>query len=1628
MFCLVFFFFLSIFLLIKAAFEGVTTFNPIQSKVFSKAFQTDDNLLICAPTGAGKTNVALLSIMRELEKHVDKQKKTLISSDFKIVYISPMKALAAEIVEKFSTKLKYLNVIVKELTGDIQLSKQEILDTNIIVTTPEKWDVVTRKSDGISTILKVLIIDEIHLLNDERGPVLECLVARTLMSIERLQSQIRLVGLSATLPNYLDVAGFLGVSNQGVFFFDQSYRPVPLIQNYIGVKDPYAIVVKAGGRKPANYKRKKLDIYNDLCYELVKEHVKNHKQVMVFVHSRKDTLGTANVFIDKIKESSDDHYFKPHEKADHREKIKRLSNKALQKIIPFSIGIHNAGLLRKDRNIIEKLFMDGYLRVLVTTATLAWGVNLPAYAVIIKGTDIYDPKTGTTNLSVLDVQQIFGRAGRPQFDTEGDATLMTDFSKVSQYMGQLNNAGYIESKFLNHLKEALNAEIVLGNVTSEFEAMDWLKYTYFNIRFRRNPIAYQFSIIPTIERTYQLEQFMQNQLQKSIAELNQERLIRFDNNTHFLSSTELGRITSHFYIRSETMAMFCEKLGIMTETNQTTKNKDEYITEFKLLSIMAKAKEFENLKVREEETFELRKVLKEHWIFEEGFKTIKRPGDKNIEEGVVIEVEEKILILISGYLKQYEFDCFSLVIDTQYVIQNSIRILRCILEITFKKNLANLVDTVLKWCKFLEARMIPYQSPLRQFCKENNQGSYNTMRARKEQREGFLESYYLNALENQKNATGDYYTLDLNEILEMDAEELAFRAGFNNPSAGRHIKKYASYIPRIKVTYNIKPITSSILKITLTVLAEYEFTPRWHSKTELFLIYVHDEAEILHNETIAFTNKHLTGKIPIETSFFVPYRETENHQYNLVVSSDRWVGSEVFETIFIEEEECTISEKMNFTKLLELTALGTNALNNPLYESLYRFKYFNPIQTQIFHPLYHTDNNVLIGAPTGSGKTIMAEFAMFRLFNERPELKIVYIAPLKALARERVKDWKERLENTALKKKILELTGDYTPDIESLLKADILITTPEKWDGISRNWQQRAYVQKVGLIIFDEIHLLGQDRGPVIEVIVSRMNYIADKLTNKIRMIGLSTAMANGSDVANWFGVPPYFFFNFKPHLRPVPITIYFSGFPEKHYCPRMATMNKPAYNAIKSYSDGKPVLIFVSSRRQTRLTALDLIGMLALEFSGQYPYLKISSLELDYYLEGVKDSNLKQTLSFGIGMHHAGLVTEDRQIVEELFVKNKIQVLIATSTLAWGVNFPARLVIVKGTEYYDAKNKKYIDFPVTDLLQMIGRAGRPQFDDKGIACVYVEQSKKNFYRKYLNEPFPIESNLISQLPDNFNAEIASGTLTDKQSCIDYLSWTYFFRRLIGNPKFYGLEMKNKEPLKHKKINDFLVKLVDESLKKLSDSKCIKLLDEFTFEPLPLGFLASFYYIKHETINFFEKSLNENLSLMNLVDILSKAKEFDEVPVRHNEDNYNEGLAKICPYPVNKKTLDSPNTKTNLLLQAHFSRLPLPIRDYLTDMKLVLDSSIRIIHAMIDLATDKGFLNITLNLMYLMQMIIQGVWIDDSGLRNITHFDQKIISNLWNQHKVSHLCQLVQMQKEGKLESFLQTQSFEMVK
>ena len=133
------------------------------------------------------------------------------------------------------------------------------------MTTPEKWDIVTRKSGERAYIdlVKLIIIDEIHLLHDSRGPVLEAIVSRTMRQIEQTSELVRIVALSATLPNYQDVAAFLRVNpDSGLFVFDHTYRPVPLEQVYVGITEKKAI--------------KRMMLMNEICYEKVMERAGKH--------------------------------------------------------------------------------------------------------------------------------------------------------------------------------------------------------------------------------------------------------------------------------------------------------------------------------------------------------------------------------------------------------------------------------------------------------------------------------------------------------------------------------------------------------------------------------------------------------------------------------------------------------------------------------------------------------------------------------------------------------------------------------------------------------------------------------------------------------------------------------------------------------------------------------------------------------------------------------------------------------------------------------------------------------------------------------------------------------------------------------------------------------------------------------------------------------------------------------------------------------------------------------------------------------------------------------------------------------------------------------------------------------
>ena len=218
-----------------------------------------------------------------------------------------------------------------------------------------------------------------------------------------------------------------------------------------------------------------------------------------------------------------------------------------------------------------------------------------------------------------------------------------------------------------------------------------------------------------------------------------------------------------------------------------------------------------------------------------------------------------------------------------------------------------------------------------------------------------------------------------------------------------------------------------------------------------------ENEHIYHKEL--FTLTKMKKDEPHTLAFTIPLFEPLPPCYFVRAISNRWLGVETIVPLPLSELHLPTAQPAH-TELLDLRPLPKTVLCDPNWEALFKFSHFNPIQTQVFHTVFHTDQNILVGSPTGSGKTVTAELAVLRLLRAHPGMKAVYIAPLKALVRERLDDWTTKFVKR-LGLSLQEITGDSAPDARALATADILATTPEKWDGVSRHWQQRGYVRQV---------------------------------------------------------------------------------------------------------------------------------------------------------------------------------------------------------------------------------------------------------------------------------------------------------------------------------------------------------------------------------------------------------------------------------------------------------------------------------------------------------------------------------------------------------------------------------------
>lgn len=664
-----------------------------------------------------------------------------------------------------------------------------------------------------------------------------------------------------------------------------------------------------------------------------------------------------------------------------------------------------------------------------------------------------------------------------------------------------------------------------------------------------------------------------------------------------------------------------------------------------------------------------------------------------------------------------------------------------------------------------------------------------------------------------------------------------------------------------------------------------------------------------------------------------------------------------------------------------------------------RFEYFNPIQTQVFKSFYDSDESVFLGAPTSSGKTACAELAILRQFrkstltddpNDLSHGKIVYVAPLQSIVDITYEEWKENFNKVIEDIEIVKLTGIIANDIKLLATGNIILATAEQWDVISRRWKTRANVQRVSLFIVDEIHLLSEQKNQM-EVVISRMRYMSAELERQIRFIALGSSIANYKVIAEWMGAKDVY--NFMPNARPIPLDIYIQSFDHNNQAIRMLAMGKPAYQAIKKNFDNKPVMIFVPDRKQARLVSLDLISFASSDDNPKIFLGEDTDNKMAKCIKVIKEETLKHTLSLGVGFLHEGLTKKEIQIVKYLYNLGMINALVVSHNLCWDVgDLYCYLVLIMDPVVYDFTQSRYIEYPISEILQMIGRASRPELDTTSKCVFFCHTPKKNYFMKFISEPLPVESNLELYLHDAINAEVSVGNIESPQDILDWSTWTYMYRRLFQNPNYYNLNGKTGQH-----VNDHLSELVEKTVDDLTKSKCIEVDDEDHITTANLGKIASYYNIRHTTIQVFDENLTENRKMKHLLEILAAAEEFEILPIRDSDEGQLQALVDYLEYRV--EPVDGvfclPNVKTNILLQCHFLRRPLSI-DLSLDQKEILETSLKLVHAMVDVISTSGWLTPALLAMELSQMIVQASLVRESPLYQLPYFDQDLVEKCKN--------------------------------
>jgi replicative superfamily II helicase len=403
----------------------------------------------------------------------------------------------------------------------------------------------------------------------------------------------------------------------------------------------------------------------------------------------------------------------------------------------------------------------------------------------------------------------------------------------------------------------------------------------------------------------------------------------------------------------------------------------------------------------------------------------------------------------------------------------------------------------------------------------------------------------------------------------------------------------------------------------------------------------------------------------------------------------------------------------------------------------------------------------------------------------------------------------------------------------------------------------------IDVLVIDEVHLLdSESRGSVLEVVISRLRRLVDP-----RIVALSATMKNIDEVAAWLDATRETTFDFGEEYRPVDlhagVRTYTHGenaFADKYR--RLFTALDLAEPHLRE--DGQ-ALVFVSSRQDTAKAAKKARDEIT---ERDIPVGTRGDFDFHTETQVLDNDTLRQSILDGVAFHHAGLSKNDKDHVEAWFREGKIDLLFSTSTLAWGVNLPARCVVIRDTKLHDPLEGE-VDMSPLDVLQMLGRAGRPGYDDVGYGWVVADSAEADKYRRLLREGKEIESRLADNLAEHLNAEIAMGTIQGLGDVMDWLETTFFYQRAQYAPG--------------EAAYDDVRERVREILDDLVERGFVETDEDLGLSPTPLGSLTSSYYLRLDTAARFDGLTDVEPEDGEILRAVAQAAEFDSVSARQAE-------------------------------------------------------------------------------------------------------------------------------------------------